>query len=83
MIDVRVMVILAALTCDQVSFFPFCLGEGKNHLVAGYGHPGFKTEKINNNRTESLFRLNFNVYVDVDNRERVSARDNKGRRQIS
>ena len=37
MIDVHVTVILTTLTCHQVSFFPLCLGEKKNLLIACYG----------------------------------------------
>ena len=37
-------------------------------------------EKKKNNSAESFFRLNLNVYVSVDNRERVKARDKQQRR---
>ena len=37
----------------------------------------------NNNKVESFFRRDFNVFIDVDNRERGRARDNKQRRIIS
>ena len=37
----------------------------------------------NNNKVESFFRQDFNVFIDVDNRERGRARDNKQRRIIS
>ena len=40
-------------------------------------------DKNNNNKANSFFRLNFNVYVDVDNGERARARDKKQRRKIS
>ena len=39
-------------------------------------------DKNNNNKADSLFRLNFNVYIDVGNRERARARQ-KQRRPIS
>ena len=39
---------------------------GKSH-----GHPEFKRE----NKKESFFSLNFNVYVNLDNRERARARN--------
>ena len=32
-------------------------------------------DENNNNKADSFFRLNFNVYIDVDNRERARARD--------
>ena len=37
----------------------------------------------NNNKVESFFRQDFNVFIDVDNGERGRARDNKQRRIIS
>ena len=40
-------------------------------------------DKNNNNKANSFFRLNFNVYIDVDNGERARARDKKQRRKIS
>ena len=40
-------------------------------------------DKNNNNKADSFFRLNFNVYIDVDNGERARARDKKHRRPIS
>ena len=39
--------------------------------------------KNNNNKADSLFRLHFSVYSDVDNRERAGARDKKKRRPVS
>ena len=39
--------------------------------------------KVNNNKAESFFRLNLSVYIDLDNRERAKARDNKQRRSFS
>ena len=36
----------------------------------------------NNNNVESFFRPRYNVYTDVDNRERARARDKKQRRRI-
>ena len=35
----------------------------------------FREEKNSNNKAGSFFRLDFNVYTDVDNRERARARD--------
>ena len=43
----------------------------------------FTEKKYNNNKADSFFPLNFNVYVNVDNRERDKARDKKRRRPIS
>ena len=37
-------------------------------------------ERRNSNKAESFFRLNFNAYTNVDNRERAWARDNKQNR---
>ena len=60
---------------------------GKSH-----GHRDFKREterkktKQNNNnneKAESFVRLNFNVYINVDNRERAKARNTQQRRPIS
>ena len=42
----------------------------------------FRGEKNHNNKAESFFRLNINVYINVDNRERTKARDEKQRRPI-
>ena len=39
-------------------------------------HPGFQRQK-NNNKADSFFQLNFNVYIDVDNKERARAKDKK------
>ena len=36
------------------------------------GHPDFWREQ-NNNKNESFFSLNFNVYINLDNRERARA----------
>ena len=36
-----------------------------------------RTLKKNNNKADSFFRLNFKVYIGVDNRERARARDKK------
>ena len=36
-----------------------------------------------NNKADSFFRLNFNVYIDLDNRERARARGKKQRRPNS
>ena len=45
----------------------------------------FRDKKNNNNNSkdDSFFRLTFNVYIDVDNKERARARDKKQRRPIS
>ena len=43
---------------------------GKSH-----GRPDLQREKNNNNKAESFFRLNFNVYINVDNREKARARN--------
>ena len=40
-------------------------------------------DKNNNNKYDSFFRLDFNVYVTVDNRERARARDKHQRIPIS
>ena len=40
------------------------------------------TDKKNNTKADSFFRLNFNVYIDVDNRERARARDKEQKRPI-
>ena len=41
-------------------------------------------KRKNNIKAESfLFRLNLNVYADIDNRERAGARDKKQSRRIS
>ena len=59
---------------------PTSLGD-KSH-----GHPDFKREQKknnnnnnnnNNNRDESFFRVNFIVFIDVDNRTGARARDKK------
>ena len=43
-----------------------------------HGHPDLSREKkYNNNQADSFFRLNFNVYINVGNRERARARDEK------
>ena len=39
----------------------------------------FREEKTSNNKAGSFFRLDFNVYTDVDNRERARAKDKKTR----
>ena len=38
----------------------------------------FRDKKNHNNNADSFFRLNFNVYIDVDNRERGRDKKNKG-----
>ena len=44
----------------------------------------FTQKKYNNkNKADYFFRLNFNVYINVDKRERARARDKKQRRPIS
>ena len=40
-------------------------------------------EKNNNKKAESFVRLNFNVYINVDNQERAKARNAQQRRPIS
>ena len=40
-------------------------------------------EKKKTNKADSFFQVHFNVYIDVDNRERAKARDKKQRRPIS
>ena len=40
-------------------------------------------DKNNNNNYDSFFRLGFNVYINVDNRERARARDKHQRIPIS
>ena len=37
----------------------------------------------NNKKAESFVRLNFNVYINVENRERAKARNTQQRRPIS
>ena len=41
-----------------------------------------KTNNNNNNRDESFFRVNFIVFIDVDNRTGTRARDKKHERPI-
>ena len=41
----------------------------------------FTEKKYNNNKDDSFFRLNFNAFLNVDNRERAGARDKKQRDQ--
>ena len=40
-------------------------------------------DKNNKSKADSFFPLNFNVYIDIDNREKARARDKKQRRPIS
>ena len=40
-------------------------------------------QQIKVNKADSFFRLNFNDYIDVDNREKARLRDKKQRRPIS
>ena len=42
-----------------------------------------RDKHYNNNNAGLLFRLNYSVYIDVDNRERAKARDKEQRRPIS
>ena len=42
-----------------------------------------KNNNNNNSKADSFFRLTFNVYIHVDNKERAGARDKKQRRPIS
>ena len=37
----------------------------------------FREKKYNKNKADSFFQLNFNVCINVDNRERARARDEK------
>ena len=37
----------------------------------------FREKKYNKNKADSFFQLNFNVYINVDNRERARVRDKK------
>ena len=41
------------------------------------------TSNNNNNKVDSLLQLNFNVYIDVDNREKARAKGKKTRRPVS
>ena len=62
------------------------LGRLCMHLrVSGVNRMATRTlrGKVNNNKAESFFRLNLSVYIDLDNRERAKARDNKQRRSFS
>ena len=45
--------------------------------------PGVLEIKTTTTNADSFFRLNFNVYINVDNRERARARDKNPRRPIS
>ena len=40
----------------------------------------FTEKKYNNNKADSFLKINFNVYINVDNRERARAGDKKQRR---
>ena len=55
------------------------------HLPRVSAWPPGSLERINNkhNKADSFFRLNFNVYIDVDNREKARLRDKKQRRPSS
>ena len=58
----------------------------KHLRVSGVNRMGtrtFREKKYNNNKAGYFFRLNFNVYINVDKRERARARDKKQRRPIS
>ena len=41
----------------------------------------FREEKNSNNKADSFFRLDFNVYTDVDSRERARARDKTNKKK--
>ena len=43
----------------------------------------FRDKNNNNNKSDSFFQLNFNVFINVDNRERARARDKHQRIPIS
>ena len=45
--------------------------------------PGISEIKNNTNKADSFFRLNFNVCIDVDNREWARVRDKKQRRPMT
>ena len=55
------------------------------HLPRVLAWPPGSLERINNkvNKADSFFRLNFNVYIDVDDREKARLRDTKQRRPSS
>ena len=63
---------------DEILHFKHLRVSAVNHKVSR----AFR-DKNNNNKANSFFRLNFNVYVDVDNGERARVRDKKQRRKIS
>ena len=65
------------VTCSEFCIQALARFGGKSH-----GHPDFK-ERKNNNKAESFFRLNSDVYTNVDNGERARAIDKKRKRQIS
>lgn len=47
------------ITCDQVSFFPFCLGDEKKNAFL---QVTFDTDKPHSLKTNSLFSFNFQLY---------------------
>ena len=71
---------------------PSCAFEAPTSLGdKSHGHPDFKREQKknnnnnnnnNNNRDESFFRVNFIVFINVDNRTGARARDKKHERPI-
>ena len=64
--------------CDMTFF---TLG-GACNLCINW-QPGLLKRKNSIKAESFLFRLNFNVYADMDNRERARARDKKQSRRIS
>ena len=59
---------------------------GSEKIVrTGYVSPCVHPSEIKTTTTkaDSFFRLNFNVYIDLDNRQRAIAKDKNQRRPIS
>ena len=54
---------------------------GKSHSLLDFWTEVKKYN--NNNKADSFFRLIFNAYIDMENRERARARDKRQRRPIS
>ena len=55
-----------------------------NHMATGTLRERQREKNNNNNKkAESFVRLNFNVYINVDNQERAKARNTQQRRPIS
>ena len=62
----------------------FCISSRPAHFIRPLNRMATRTfteKKYNNNKDDSFFRLNFNVFLNVDNRERPGARDKKQRDQ--